>query len=121
MASGSVFRDNFYTHAIVGVVKSTIAEEAAHVDMHALRYQHAYLVRILRDMEVDVIEVDFHGPYTGSLLLDRVAVSVNGVVYMPTPKSDIEEYNVSHPRKLSSAKLLTKLNFFFIIHKDSLQ
>ncbi|KOB65244.1 Uncharacterized protein OBRU01_23017 [Operophtera brumata] len=79
MASGSVFKENFYTHAIVGVVKSTVAEEAE-VDTYALKYQHDYLLRILRDMNVNVIEVDFQGPFTGSLLLDRVAVSVNGVL-----------------------------------------
>lgn len=95
MASGSVFKENFYTHAIVGVVKSTIAEEAE-VDTYALKYQHDYLLRILRDMNVDVVEVDFQGPFTGSLLLDRVAVSVNGVVYLPAPKTAIEEFNVSH-------------------------
>lgn len=94
MASGSVFKENFYTHAIVGVVKSTVAAEAD-VETYALKYQHDYLLRILRDMDIDIIEVDFQGPYTGSLLLDRVAVSVNGVVYMPSPKSAIEEFNVS--------------------------
>lgn len=88
------FLPHIYTHAIVGTVKATLFEEV-NVDPIELRRQHDCLLRVLRELNIEIIELDLQGSFRTSFLLDRLAVSAQGTVFLPKPRTAVEEYNVS--------------------------
>lgn len=80
--------------AVVGTVKTSLGDEVCK-DVNLIRRQHACLVRILRELNLRIIEVDLQGSYHAYLLLEHVAVSCNGIVFLPKPRTVADQNNVS--------------------------
>lgn len=92
------FKMHEYTHAIVGKLNPPlrITDKA---DFNDARRQHDCYLRLLRELNMEVIEVDLGSPFPDNVLLEDTAIVCHGIALLPKPTSSGEEYKVSVVKK----------------------
>lgn len=82
-----------YTHAVVGKVTPPlrITDKA---DFNDARRQHDCYLRLLRELNVDVVELDLGGTFPGNVILEDVAIICHGIALLPKPVESGDEYKV---------------------------
>lgn len=83
-----------YTHAIVGKVRPAL-RVTDRADLNDARRQHDCFLRLLRELELTVVEVDLSDSFPDNVLLEDVAVVCNGMALLPKPMDNGGEQKVS--------------------------
>lgn len=94
------FKMHEYTHALVGKLSpQTRCGNSVDVDYNDARRQHDCFLRLLRELNVEVVEVDLTGTYK-NLFLEDISVICHGNALLPKPASKCDEENVSLIRNI---------------------
>lgn len=83
-----------YHTVVVGTVKDDTGSDFCK-DQELLRRQHESLIRIFKELNLRVIQVDLHGSYITHFMIDNIAVACNGTVFLPKPRTVVDQKNVS--------------------------
>ncbi|KAG6446530.1 N(G),N(G)-dimethylarginine dimethylaminohydrolase 1 [Manduca sexta] len=95
------FKMHEYTHVLVGKISADFKHNVEdNVDFDDARRQHDCYLRLLRELNVDVIELDFEGSMRENLFLEDMAVICHGIALLPKPKSDISAQNMKLLKKV---------------------
>lgn len=88
------FKMHEYTHALVGKVTPAlrITDKA---DFNDARRQHDCYLRLLRELNVDVVELDLGGTFPSNVVLEDIAIICHGIALLPKPVASADEYKVS--------------------------
>lgn len=88
------FKMHEFTHAIVG--KATPGSSCGDgVEFDEVRRQHDCYLRLLRELNIEVVEVNLQGSLSDKLLLENLAIACHGIALLPRNNSSIEAHNVS--------------------------
>ncbi|KAJ0183993.1 hypothetical protein K1T71_000416 [Dendrolimus kikuchii] len=89
------FKMHEYTHALVGKLSSVLEHRAGgDVDYDDARRQHECFLRLLRELNVEVLEVNLEGSFEDIILLEDVAVICHGIALLPKPTPKFIETNL---------------------------
>lgn len=88
------FKLHQYTHALVGKVTPGCSYGDG-IDGVEVRRQHDSYTRLLRELNIEVIEVDLQGSLHEQILIENMAVIWNGTALLPRRSSAVEKNNVS--------------------------
>ncbi|XP_026500274.1 N(G),N(G)-dimethylarginine dimethylaminohydrolase 1 [Vanessa tameamea] len=84
------FKMHEYTHAVVGkVVPALRATDRA--DMNDSRRQYDYYLRLLKELNLELIEIETDAFFPENIVLEDLAIVCHGIVLMPRPISATEE------------------------------
>ncbi|XP_026317354.1 N(G),N(G)-dimethylarginine dimethylaminohydrolase 1 [Hyposmocoma kahamanoa] len=93
------FKMHEYTHAVVGKVTPPlrITDKA---DFNDARRQHDCYLRLLRELNVDVVELDLGGTFPGNVVLEDIAIICHGIALLPKPVASGDEYKLKKIREV---------------------
>lgn len=83
-----------YSHALVGKVTHG-SHYGDGIEFDDIRRQHDCYLRLLRELNVEVVEVDLQGTLHEKVLLEDLAIICHGIALLPKSGSTIEAHNVS--------------------------
>lgn len=92
------YKMHSYTHAIMGIIDPVPGENLKDYDdlnYEALRNEVDGYKRVLRELEINVIEVDTTGKIRDKLLIEDLAVVCHGIAVLPKQESSTAATNVS--------------------------
>ncbi|XP_052752582.1 N(G),N(G)-dimethylarginine dimethylaminohydrolase 1 [Galleria mellonella] len=84
------FKMHEYTHAIVGKV-TPVLRLTDKANLNDARRQHDCYSRLLRELNVEVIEVDIGGTFPENVFLEDVAIICHGIALLPKPSTTADE------------------------------
>lgn len=87
-----------YTHVVVGKVLPAL-RVTDHADLNDARRQHDCFLRLLRELGVEVIEVELEGSFPGNILIEDAAVVCNGIALLPKPSEAVPEAKLNIVRE----------------------
>lgn len=87
------FKMNEYTHALVGKITTGLQGFGKDVDPKDVRRQHDCFVRLLKELNIEVIELNLEGTITENIFLDDVAVICHGIALLLKPRNEAEARN----------------------------
>lgn len=87
------FKMHEYTHAIVGKA-APVLRMTDKVDLNDARRQQDCFLRLLRELNIEVIEVDLGGTFPANVLVEDTAVVCHGIGLMTKPINKTEETKV---------------------------
>ncbi|CAG5038926.1 unnamed protein product [Parnassius apollo] len=84
------FKMHEYTHAVVGKLTPAyrITDRA---DLNDARRQHDCYLRLLRELNLEVVEVDFGASFPANVLLENIAIVCHGIALLTKPTSNKED------------------------------
>lgn len=83
-----------YTHAVVGKVTALRATDKA--DLNDARRQYDYYLRLLKELNLELIEVETDAFFPENIVFEDLAIICHGIVLIPRPISSTEEIIVSY-------------------------
>nr|XP_013189175.1 unnamed protein product [Amyelois transitella] len=84
------FKMHEYTHAIVGKV-TPVLRVTDRADLNDARRQHDCYLRLLRELNIEVVEVEIPGTFPENVFLEDVAIVCHGIALLPKPNNTAEE------------------------------
>lgn len=84
-----------YTHAVVGKVIPAL-QITDRADLNDARRQHDCYLRLLRELNLEVVEVDFGYSFPENILLEDISIVCHGIALLTKPSSIMEEEMVSY-------------------------
>ncbi|KAI5647014.1 hypothetical protein NE865_01269 [Phthorimaea operculella] len=88
-----------YTHAIVGKVTPTL-RVTDKADFNDARRQHDFYLRVLRELNVDVIEVDLAGKFPQNVVVEDLAIVNHGIALLPKQTGSGEDSKTKKIREI---------------------
>ncbi|XP_026736725.1 N(G),N(G)-dimethylarginine dimethylaminohydrolase 1 [Trichoplusia ni] len=86
------FKMHEYSHALVGKVTQG-SHHGDGIDFDDVRRQHDCYLRLLRELNVEVVEVDLQGTLHEKVLVEDLAIICHGIALLPKSSSTIEAHN----------------------------
>lgn len=84
-----------YTHAIVGKIRPAL-RVTDKADFNDARRQHDCYLRLLRELGVEVVEVQLDGPFPSNAIVEDAAIVCHGIALLPKPSDKISEEKVTY-------------------------
>ncbi|XP_022833144.1 N(G),N(G)-dimethylarginine dimethylaminohydrolase 1 [Spodoptera litura] len=86
------FKMHEFTHALVG--KATPGSSSGDgIEFDEVRRQHECYLRLLRELNLEVVEVNLQGSLSDKLLLENLAIACHGIALLPRNNSSVEAHN----------------------------
>ncbi|KPJ00604.1 N(G),N(G)-dimethylarginine dimethylaminohydrolase 1 [Papilio xuthus] len=84
------FKMHEYTHAVVGKVTPAL-RITDRADLNDARRQHDCFLRLLRELNLEVVEIDFGYPFPENALLEHISIVCHGIALLMKPTSNMED------------------------------
>ncbi|XP_068620002.1 N(G),N(G)-dimethylarginine dimethylaminohydrolase 1-like [Battus philenor] len=84
------FKMDEYTHAVVGKVFPPLGIRDK-ADLNDARWQYDCYLRLLRELNLEVVEVDFDYAFPENVLLEDLAIVCHGTALFTKPSSSVED------------------------------
>ncbi|KPJ09139.1 N(G),N(G)-dimethylarginine dimethylaminohydrolase 1 [Papilio machaon] len=84
------FKMHEYTHAVVGKVTPAL-RITDRADLNDARRQHDCFLRLLRELNLEVVEVDFGYSFPENVLLEHISIVCHGIALLMKPTSSMED------------------------------
>ncbi|XP_049885501.1 N(G),N(G)-dimethylarginine dimethylaminohydrolase 1 [Pectinophora gossypiella] len=98
------FKMHEYTHAIVGKVTPAL-RLTDKADFNDARRQHDCYLRLLRELNVDVLEVDLAGTFPTNVVVEDIGIINHGIALLPRQLDSGEEYKMKKIREILKREL----------------
>lgn len=82
-----------FTHAIVGKVRPAL-RATDRADLNDARRQHDCFLRLLRELGLEIVEVELNGSLPENVLLEDLAIVCHGIALLPKPSDVFQEEKV---------------------------
>lgn len=83
-----------YTHAVVGKVIPAL-KLTDRADLNDARRQYDYYLRLLKELNLEIIEVETDAYFPENIIFEDIAIVCHGIMLLPRPVSSTEEIIVS--------------------------
>ncbi|XP_063837786.1 N(G),N(G)-dimethylarginine dimethylaminohydrolase 1 [Ostrinia nubilalis] len=98
------FKMHEYTHAIVGKVTPAL-RLTDKADLNDARRQFDCYLRLLKELNVEVLELDIGSSFPDNIFLEDVANVCHGIALLPKASSTVEEIKMKAIKKVLSKEL----------------
>ncbi|CAH2034704.1 unnamed protein product, partial [Iphiclides podalirius] len=93
-----------YTHAVVGKVTPAL-RITDRADLNDARRQYDCYLRLLRELNLEVVEVDFGYTFPDNVLLEDISVVCHGIALLTKPESSMEDEMINILRDVMRKEL----------------
>lgn len=84
------FKMHEYTHVVVGKVTPAL-RVTDRADLNDARRQHDCFLRLLRELNLEVVEVDLGYSFPENVVLEHIAVVCHGIALLMKPTTSMED------------------------------
>ncbi|KAL4717420.1 hypothetical protein ACJJTC_000569 [Scirpophaga incertulas] len=98
------FKMHEHTHALVGKV-TPVLRVTERSDLNDARRQHDCYVRLLKELNLEVVEVDLGGAFPDNIILEDAAIVCHGIALLPKPSTSVGEIKFNILKEILSKDL----------------